>query len=173
MIALFKHVVLSQMECALHTLGQCIRNCPQNEWNESHGDYPFCQVVFHALFFTDLYLERDESLFRAQRFHRNNEAFFQDYEELEWKEAKNLYERSKCAEYLSHCLAKCVTTLQMDDEHTLRGPSGFSSKTFSRAELYVECIRHVQHHAAQLGLRIQRIAGIELKWMGSASQEHQ
>jgi len=170
-IALFKHLVVSQMEAALRTLAQCVHNCPESEWNESHGDAPFCQVVFHALFFTDYYLEREAERFREQGFHRRNEAFFRDYEELEWREPENRYERAKCEEYLSFCLDKCKATLQADDQETLRGPSGFPSKPVSRAELYVAVIRHIQHHAAQLGLRIQARTGIELEWIARGSEE--
>jgi hypothetical protein len=34
-------------------------------------------------------------------------------------------------------------------------------------ELYLYLIRHIQHHAAQLGLRNQEIDGTVLKWIGS------
>jgi hypothetical protein len=167
MVTSYKKLVVNQMKSALCTLAQCIANCPEIEWNESHGDYPFSQVVFHTLFFTDYFLERDESAFETQVFHMENKAFFRDYEELEYKEPKNLYERQKCDEYLKFCVSKCKATLQLDNQETLEGPSGFSSKPFSRAELYVHAIRHIQHHAAQLGLRIQRITGNELKWIRS------
>ena len=167
METLYNKIIMNQMEAALCTLAQCFTNCPESEWDESHGDYPFSQVVFHALFFTDYYLERDESAFKNQIFHRENKAFFKDYEELEYRQPQNLYERQKCGEYLKFCVNKCKTTLKLDNQETLEGPSGFSSKPFCRAELYVHLIRHIQHHAAQLGLRIQKITGTELKWIRS------
>jgi len=172
MLPLFNNAIVNQIKSALCTLSHCISSCPETEWNESHGDYPFSQVVFHTLFFTDYYLERDESTFREQAFHRENVEFFRDYEELQWKIPVNLYERRKCEEYLKFCIGKCEATLQADDPKTLQGPSGFSRKPFTRAELYINLIRHVQHHAAQLGLRLQKITGNELPWINSGWKEH-
>jgi hypothetical protein len=172
MLPLFNNAIVNQIKSALCTLSHCISSCPETEWNESHGDYPFSQVVFHTLFFTDYYLERDEFTFKEQAFHRENVEFFRDYEELQWKIPVNLYERRKCEEYLKFCIGKCEATLQADDPKTLQGPSGFSRKPFSRAELYINLIRHVQHHAAQLGLRLQKITGNELPWINSGWKEH-
>ena len=172
MIPSFNNAVINQTKAALCTLSQCISSCPETQWNEPHGDYPFSQVVFHTLFFTDYYLEHDESSFKEQAFHRENREFFGDYEELEWKEPVNLYERRQCEVYLEFCIDKCEATLQADDPETLKGPSGFSTKLFSRAELYIHLIRHIQHHAAQLGLRLQLITGNELPWVNSGWEEH-
>jgi hypothetical protein len=60
---------------------------------------------------------------------------------------------------------KSERTLKQDASNKLKVPSGFSFKSFSRAELYIYLIRHIQHHAAQLGLRIQNMTGIELQWI--------
>ena len=163
----FTNALINQFKSALCTLAHCINSCPETEWNESHDDYPFSQVVFHTLFYTDFYLHRDESSFKDQAFHRENSEFFRDYEELQEKIPVNLYERGYCAEYLKFCIDKCEATLRADDPETLLGPSGFSFKQFSRAELYVYVIRHIQHHAAQLGLRLQRISGHEMPWISS------
>jgi hypothetical protein len=38
-------------------------------------------------------------------------------------------------------------------------------------ELLIEIARHIQHHAAQLGLRIQQITGKELQWVNSGWNE--
>lgn len=159
------NAIVSQMKAALATLQQCIDTCPDAEWHQAHGDYPFSQVVFHTLFFTDYYLERDEASFTTQEFHREHAAFFKDYEELEWKEPVNVYDRADCERYLTFCVDKCAATIAKDDEQSLFGPSGFASKSFSRVELYGYVIRHIQHHAAQLGLRVQLLTGKELTWV--------
>ncbi len=167
----FNNAIINQIKSALCTLSYCITSCPETHWNKPHGDYPFSQVVFHTLFFTDYYLQRDESSFKKQAFHRKNKKFFRDYEELQEKKPANLYERRQCEEYLKFCIDKCETTLQTDNLETLQGPSGISFKPFARLELYITIIRHIQHHAAQLGLRIQRITGNELPWISSGWNE--
>ena len=46
-----------------------------------------------------------------------------------------------------------------------RGESGFFWRESSRAELHVYNLRHIQHHAAQLGLRFQLAGGAPLEWV--------
>ena len=57
-------MVRSQFMAALGTLKQCIRNCPEEEWNQSHKDAPFSQVLFHTLFYLDYYLSASEEEFK-------------------------------------------------------------------------------------------------------------
>jgi hypothetical protein len=167
MTAWWREGLIGQFHAALSTLGQAVDGCPQSEWNESQGDYPFSQVVFHTLFFTDYYLERNPESFRLQGFHRNHPEFFRDYEELEWQEPKNIYDRSGCGEYLLFCIDKSAAVISADTVKTLGGPSGFENRPSTRGELYIYTVRHIQHHAAQLGLRVQLLTGRELQWVSS------
>ena len=41
----------------------------------------------------------------------------------------------------------------------------------SRAELYVYNTRHLQHHAAQLSLRLRLDAGVHTPWFGGGWRE--
>jgi hypothetical protein len=41
----------------------------------------------------------------------------------------------------------------------------------SRAELYVYNLRHIQHHAAQLSLRLRLDHGVNIAWVGSGWRE--
>ena len=163
--------LIGQFEAALSTLGQAMSTCPDAAWHESHGDYPFSQVVFHTLFFTDYYFERSPESFRSQVFHRAHADLFRDYEELEPRLPQNTYDRTACGEYLQFCMNKVATVIAADTEDTLHGPSGFENRPFTRGELYVYMIRHVQHHAAQLGLRVQSLTGRELDWVSSVGTE--
>ena len=163
--------LIGQFQAALSTLGQVMRACPDTEWHEPHGDYPFSQVVFHTLFFTDYYLERSPDSFRSQTFHSTHEDLFRDYEELKPRLPSNTYDRALCGEYLQFCVDKCATVVAADTENTLNGPSGFENRSFKRGELYIYTVRHIQHHAAQLGLRIQSLTGRELNWVSSGNTE--
>jgi hypothetical protein len=48
---------------------------------------------------------------------------------------------------------------------------GFARRTFSRAELYAYNTRHIQHHAAQLSLRLRIDAGVDIPWIGLGWRE--
>ncbi|HUW70527.1 MAG TPA: DinB family protein [bacterium] len=164
MLETIKGLITSQMVAALDTLKYCMDSCPDAEWQEPHKDYPFSQVVFHALFYADYYLGRDTVPSKDQAFHKAHKDVFKDYEELEDKIPRNLYEKAFCLDYLAHCTSKLKAAVESETRESLTGTSGIEFRKTSRAELYVYNTRHIQHHAAQLGLRIQWVTGKEMPW---------
>ena len=160
-------ILLNQFEAAMCTLNQCIANCPDGEWSVPHPDGPFSQVLFHSLIFTDIYLGREEEAVKTQEFHEKNKAMFKDYEELEDRKPVQVYSREEIKRYFDFCLKKGRIEIAKESSESLGGESGFDYRKFSRLELYIYLIRHIQHHAAQLGLRIQLSTGRELRWVGS------
>lgn len=157
--------LLRQYLAALSTLEQGIDFFDDKAWAQPHPDMPVNQVVFHTLFFTDLYLNHGDDGFREQQFHRDNPGLFQDYEELEDQIQTNLYDRDACRAYLGYCREKADATLRGESAEVLAGDSGYPRRGLSRVELHVYNIRHIQHHAAQLGLRNQLRGGTALRWV--------
>ena len=141
--------------------------CHGNAWDAKIGQYPFSQVAFHTLFFTDYYLGRDAEALRPQQFHRDNPEFFDEYEQLEYREPVGVYDRPSIKKYLAHCRGKVSQVLPAETADSLSGPSGFARRNFSRAELHVLNIRHIQHHSAQLSLRLRIEADVQIPWVGS------
>jgi uncharacterized damage-inducible protein DinB len=166
MTALYKTAVTSQLIAALKTLEQSMDRCDDQTWAADHIDTAVNQVVFHTLFFTDLYLNRGTDGFQKQPFHQENRDFFQDYEEFEDRPQTNTYDKTACREYLAHCIRKVRSVVESETETTLNGESGFEWRKCTRAELHIYNMRHIQHHAAQLGLRHQLLGGDPLKWVG-------
>ena len=167
MLETCKTLLGNQFEAALCTLGKCIDHCPDANWNARVGNHAFCQVAFHTLFFTDYYLGSDENDFRRQPFHLENAGFFRDYEELADHAPRLLYERPAIQNYLAYCRQRALAAIAAETADSLSGPCGFGRKTFSRAELHVYSIRHIQHHAAQMSLRLRIDAGVDVPWVGS------
>jgi hypothetical protein len=127
--------------------------------------------MFHTLFYADLYLGRDEASFRGQPFHAANASLLRDYEELEPRAPRHLYDRAPIKAYLDHCRGKAAEVVAGETEATLAGPSGFDWCKFSRGELHVYNIRHLQHHAAQLSLRLRMDHGVDVPWVGCGWRE--
>jgi len=167
MFATLKQLITNQYEAAFCTLGLCVDRCPESAWDSPVANLKFCQVAFHTLFFADYYLGRNAESLRAQPFHLDNAEFFRDYEELQPRRQELLYDRPSIKKYLEHCREKASTVVAGETEKALGGPCGFEPKTFSRAELHVYNIRHIQHHAAQLSLRLRIDSGIDIPWVGS------
>ena len=166
MTELYKKLAVSQMIAALRTLDQAIESCDQKTWTADHLDTAVNQVVFHTLFYTDLYLNPGVTGFRDQSFHRDHQKQFDDYEELEETRPTHVYERDFCTAYMEFCVQKARSVIAAETQEILEGKSGFDWRPCSRAELHVYNTRHIQHHAAQLGLRNQLAGGGPLEWVG-------
>jgi hypothetical protein len=167
MIEVFKQLITNQYEAGFCTLNACIDKCPEAAWNAPVANNKFCQVVFHTLFFTDYYLGGSEESFRQDRFHRDHAHVFRDYEELEDRAPVLLYERAWSKIYLQHCRKKAQEVALTESVESLNARAGFARKLFSRAELHVSNIRHIQHHAAQLSLRLRIGFQQVVPWFGS------
>jgi hypothetical protein len=171
MLEAYKTLVTNQFEAALCTLNLCVDRCPEHLWNQPVGTYPVSLVAFHTLFFADFYLGADETSQKSQSFHKEHAAIFADYEQLEDREPVCRYEKGFIKAYLEHCRQKAHRVIAAETEATLNAPCGFPRKTFSRAELHPYNIRHIQHHAAQISLRLRLDAKVDIPWVRSGWQE--
>jgi len=160
-------IVDNQFGAALRALKYCVDTCPDDEWQQAHGDYPFSQVVFHALFYTDFYLSDTLEGFKAQPFHQRNSALFKDYEELSDNAPVNLYSKQQCRSYLRHCEETCALVFSVKIDDDLAERPLLRPELGTRLELHLYSLRHIQHHAAQLGLRLQLLTGKEMPWFWS------
>lgn len=167
MIDVFKALIVSQFEASLCTLGHAVAYCPTTMWNERIARFPFCQVAFHTLFFTDYYLGPNAESFQRQPFHLANPTLFGDYEQLQDREPVELYDKLQIRTYLNVCRSKVAEVLAAETEESLSGRADFIRRNFSRAELHVYNIRHIQHHAAQLILRLRLNTDVDTPWIGA------
>jgi len=163
----YKQITVGQYEAALRTLRDGIDRCPDGSWDAPVCNHAFCQVAFHTLFFADLYLGESPEDQKAQAYHIERPGFFRDYEEMVDKKPQNLYERGAINEYMQFCVQKARDVVNGSTEEWLTGETGIPWHTISRAELHVYNIRHIQHHAAQLQLRLRLDHGIDIKWRRS------
>ena len=173
MLDTLKQLISNQFDAALCTLNACVDRCPDAAWDAPVANMKFCQVAFHTLFYADYYLGPDgeKDAFRAQPFHRENAAMFRDYEEFEPREQVLIYDRPSIRKYLQHCRTKAANAIESETAASLAAPAAFGRRAFSRAELYVYNTRHIQHHAAQLSLRLRLDHAIEVPWVGSGWRE--
>ncbi len=162
-----KQTLASQFDASLCMLNGCVDHCPDGLWDAPVVNLKFCQVVFHTLMFADYYLGPSVEAMKAQPFHVERVEFFRDYEELEPRAQVLLYDRLGVREYLDHCLQKAARVVAESSAAHLASPCGVRGWTFSWAELHVRNIRHIQYHAAQLGLFLRMRTGEVVEWVGS------
>jgi hypothetical protein len=163
-----KPILLSQFEAALCMLDDCIRKCPPGHWDgpaptHTIAKYPFWLVAYHTLCFVDCYLAPSNEAWQPHPdLHPAGRA------ELEEEYPSRVFSQDELIRYADICRGKLRAVLgegpAAETAETLTHPSGFSWLPFSRAELHLYNIRHIQHHTGQLGAYLRRL-GVELRWV--------
>jgi hypothetical protein len=158
MTAYLKSILTGQFEASLCMLNRCVRKCPPEHWEGKIANGTFRQVVYHTLFFVDLYLAPNEEAFELRDLHHRggNKRL--------GAAADSGLTKDETLAYLGICRRKAVETLAAETLESLQGASGFSRLPFSRGELHLYNIRHVQHHTGQLSAHLRRVADDGKGW---------
>jgi hypothetical protein len=158
MMDYLKTILLGQFEASLCMLNDCIRRCPPEHWEGRIANDTFRQIAYHTLFFVDLYLSPGEDAFALRELHHRGG------DERSSTAASTGLTKDETLSYLALCRQKAVETLASEIQESLEAPSGFPRLPFSRGELHLSSIRHVQHHTGQLSAYLRRIVQDEASW---------
>jgi hypothetical protein len=159
-------VLGSQYRAALRTLRMGVERCPEDRW-DAPADRPaaFWRVAYHTLFFTHMYLQRDQHAFTPWSGHRPDA---QVTGASDWQGRTigpvEPYTREQILEYWGVCEAMvepCLAAMDLE-----RSECGFPWYAMGKLEHQVVNIRHVQHHAAALATRLRRECGVAIDWVG-------
>lgn len=121
MLQLYKTSIVGQYQASLGMVDGCMQRCPDDAWHQPVANHLFCQSAFHALFFADLYLGVNVEALREQQFHRDNEDFFGDYEEMEDRVPQQRYDKESLRRYLAHCQRKASNVVERETEASSMG----------------------------------------------------
>ncbi|MBK9127412.1 MAG: DinB family protein [Phycisphaerales bacterium] len=169
MIEQFKQIVVGQIEAGLSMLAECIHRCPPEHWDAPVAKYPFWQVAYHTLCFVDVYLSPSDSAWQPQTTGPGGGLHPRGRAELEAEYPSRRFDRSELLDYVTLCRRKLHDALAAETAESLSGASGFAYRRFSRAELHLYNLRHLQHHAGQLTALLHRI-GLGTRWAQSGWQ---
>jgi hypothetical protein len=158
MIDYVKTILTGQFEATLCMLNGSIRRCPLEHWESRIAKYRFGQVAYHTLFFADLYLSPNEAAFQLRDLHRRGGD-----ERSSTAPCIGLA-KDETLTYLSMCRQKMLEVLSSETLQSLQAGSGFSWLPFSRGELHLYNIRHVQHHTGQLSAYLRTIVQDGERW---------
>lgn len=159
----FRQMIVSQYGAALEMLKQSVLACPETLWDRPDDRTAFWQVAYHALFFTHLYAQESRESFSPWPGHREEYRF-------EKETSTPLAEPATKAivlEYLAFCqhqVAQQVSAMDLD------AASGFSWLPFTKFELQLYSLRHIQQHVGELMERLGTQAS-SINWVGSYRDE--
>lgn len=154
-MTMFTTPVLAQFEAALAMVRSAIDECPNEHWDSKVASWPFWLVAYHALCFADFYCARSTRVWKPEKGEGNLHP--KGRKELEDEYPSRRFERAELQRYADRCQAIVREALARETPKSLAGPSGFSWLKMTRAEVYLYNLRHIQHHAGQMGAFLRRV----------------
>jgi hypothetical protein len=160
----WKDLLWPQFGAAIEMLENAIEACPDALWGDRDREPEPWYLVYHTLFWLDMYLSD-----RPEGFHPPA-PFNLDELDPAGVLPERVYSRVEMLEYLQHGRAKCRAALAAlsDEKAMLEAPFEWVDATY--AQLHLSNMRHVQHGAAQLNLLLRQEGGSAPRWVKKATQ---
>ncbi len=150
----------SQYHATLAMLRTAIRRCPEDLWSSSDGHAnPFWRIAYHTLFYTHLYLQVNNRVFRPWEHHQRGIQHM-NRPMGRWR----AYSKAELLAYWSICRSMVDDAVDAIDLNNRR--SGFSWYKIPKLEHQIVNVRHIQYHEAQLADRLRAAIGAGVGWAG-------
>lgn len=152
-----------QYGAAIDTLKDAIELCPDHLWTAVLWDDPddvrygeFWFVAYHTLFWLDLFLTGSP------------EGFAPPPPFIRGSLPEQPYTKEQILVYLDDCRSRCQATIEALTEEQAQQRCVFEWMEPSFLELQMYGMRHVQEHAAHLGLVLGQQGVTGFDWVASA-----
>ena len=161
-------IITSQYRASLEMLSGAITTCTDALWLDPEYKNPFWHIAYHTLFYTHLYVQRSGKEFLPWSKHIDPFHTLDPHPHDPQKEPNTAkpYTKEDILEYLDVCLNEVEKNMSTVD---LEAESGFHWLPFSKLELQIYNIRHIQHHTGQLIDRLRTKESFGITWVGSNS----
>lgn len=171
MDATLKMSIWQQFGAAIDDLDNALRACPDGLWRGRLWDNTtqeqfflpeYWYIVYHTLFWLDLYLTGAEEGFVPPA------PFLLVEQDENGPLPERAYTKDELQRYLNHCRQKCQETLEALADETAQRRCRFGWGEVSFVELLFYTMRHVQGHAAQLNLFLGQKMDAAPDWVTQA-----
>jgi len=155
----WKTIIWQQFGAAIDMLENAVLACPDDLWSDRSQRPEFWYVVFHTLFFLDLYLSDSDVGFAPPA------PFTLDEMDEAGLLPERVYKKDELHTYLEHGRKKCRATIQAMTDEKANQRCGFDWLDISVAEVLLYNMRHVQHHVGQLNLILRQKVDSAPRWV--------
>lgn len=162
MDAASREALWRQFGAAIEMLENSIQACPDALWGDRSRKPEFWYLVFHTLFFLDLYLSQSEEGFQPPPPFTCSEL------DPTGILPERSYTKAEILDYLEHGRAKCRAALGALSVERAAEVRRFGSIEGDVLELLLYNMRHVQHHVGQLHLILRQETDFAPSWVGKA-----
>jgi hypothetical protein len=169
----WKTILWQQFGAAIDDLDNALRDCPGELWRARLWDDPSQQqfflpeywyIVYHALFWLDLYLTGAEEGFTPPP------PFMLIEQDENGPNPERPYTQDELRTYLEDCRRKCKVTIEALTDEAAQRRCRFGWGEVSFAELLLYTMRHVQGHAAQLNMLLGQKTDSAPDWVTQAGR---
>ena len=154
-------IIWQQFGAAIDMLENALRACPEELWGDRARQPEYWYVVYHTLFFLDLYLSGTVEGFAPPAPYNLDEL------DPAGILPERVYTKEEMQAYLEHGRRKCRAVLAALTDEQARRPCEFPWGKISFGELLLDTMRHAQHHAAQLNLILRQETDSAPGWIAS------
>lgn len=161
----WKEILWQQFGAAIDMLENAVVACPIGLWGDRSQRPEFWYTVYHTLFWLDFYLTGKEEGFKPPA------PFTLDEFDPAGLLPERVYTKDELQSYLAHGRRKCRATIEALTDERGREHCVFSWGEVSFAELMLDNMRHVQHHAAQLNLILRQQIDSAPGWVASTKSK--
>ncbi len=172
-IVTLRSIIWQQFGAAIDDLDNALRACPDELWRDRLYDTgskrpefsEFWYLVYHALFWLDLYLTGAEEGFVPPS------PFTLIEQDEDGPLPERPYTKDELESYLADCRKKCQATIEALTDEAAQRRCRFGWGEVSFAELLLYTMRHIQGHASQLNLRLGQKTGAAPVWVLEAGEQ--
>jgi len=160
-----KTIIWQQFGAAIDMLENAISACPEDVWSDRSRQPEYWYLVYHTLFWLDLYLSESRDNFAPP------DPFNLDELDPAGLFPERVYTKTEMQTYLEHGREKCRNRIATLTEEKARARFVIGKRDFSVLETLIYCMRHVQHHSAQLNLILRQRTDSAPRWVGRTKRE--
>lgn len=157
--------VAEQYGAALRMLEDTIVNCNDTLWLDPNNKPVISQVVYHTLYFVDIYLSKNKSEWESFRGKLGEDGDADTF----IHEPEKVFTKQELQEYVKEIRIKAFTLFTGLTMSELNGIPIFEwhGSTFLSSLLYN--LRHIMHHVGSLHVRLNDSSKEPLKWFSKES----
>lgn len=162
MDTIWREIIWQQFGAAIDMLENALVACPDGLWNDRSRGQQFWYLVYHTLFFLDLYPSG-----AVEGFAPPPPCTLEELDPAALP-TERAYTKEELRSYLEHGRRKCRAAIETMTDEQMRRRCGFAWLDICEVELLLYNMRHVQHHAAQLNLILRQAINSAPPWIARA-----
>ncbi|MCY3411891.1 MAG: DinB family protein [Candidatus Heimdallarchaeota archaeon] len=163
----FKKASLSQLLATLAMARDIIEKCTDELWIMKISDHKLAQLMYHALFYTDFYLnDLNEEMEQPSENYVLPEFFEKDKPQSDLSvEVEEVLPRSRLLDFVDYIEKRAIHLVSNVKDKTLLEKSGFHWLPMSKMEVVIYLSRHLMEHTGQIYGFIRDKQSISIPWV--------